>query len=653
LFVTVRILNNFNMPLTYAVPQELQNKISQGALVEVPLRNYTASAVVEAVFFSYKSSFEIRYILAIVEMPDDKKFISFLEKVGLYYQIEALFFLKRIKKFLFQEQKIEKKSIAEEQAAPAIINFTPEQEEVYNDLQGIISKKEYSSSVLHGVTGSGKTEIYNRLIQKVLANNETVLFLVPEVTLALHFEAILKRSHDKTIIFGFHSASSASEKRKLLKCLQEKKAIIIVGVHLPLFLPISQLGLIIVDEEHDSGFQEKKHPKIHSRDMAILRAKIYEAPILLGSATPSISTLWNVEHRGWNFFEMKKRFSGNFPEIKLVSLEQKYKRKQFWITPELDQAIKQQLHKKEQTILFLNRRGMNFFVQCLCGEIFSCSSCAVSLTVHFGDKLICHYCGYHQKIPKNCASCGVDEKDFIKKGIGTQRLVSIIQQMYPEARVARLDLDTVAKKKQGESIVEKMLSGAIDILIGTQSVTKGYHFPGVTLVGIVWADLNMHFPMYNAVEITIQQLIQVAGRAGRQSEKSLVIIQSFAKHEAFKYLNEEKYQQFYEYEIKNRIKTGYPPCAALADIEMRNIDGIMLNKEAEQLAYNFEKIINRDNLEIMVLGPVPPVVSKIKAVYIQKIYLKGKDRKAMITLFRSISKANLKSEIAFTLNPVA
>jgi primosomal protein N' (replication factor Y) (superfamily II helicase) len=651
-FVTVNLLNNFKKPLTYAVPQELQEKICKGALVEVPLRNYTTSAFVEAVFFKNKSPFKIRNILGVVEMPEDKNYIPFLQKISFYYQTPFLFFLKRMKSFLFQEEKKERKRAEEAIERSKSVILTEDQQKVYEGIRAHLSQG-YSTSVLHGVTGSGKTEVYNNLIKDVLADQKTVLFLVPEVTLALHFEMILKKSHGQDLVFGFHSASSVVQKRKLWKSLKEKSPIIVVGVHLPLFLPISNLGIIIVDEEHEQGFQEKKHPKVHTRDMAILRAQLYKVPILLGSATPSIATLWNAKKRGWSFFELKKRFSGAFPEIKIVSLQQKSRRKHFWISPELHKAIETQLHKKEQTILFLNRRGMNFFVQCPCGSIFSCNNCSVSLTVHSGDKLVCHYCGYKKPMPKKCEDCGVDEKEFIKKGIGTQRLVTIVQKMYPQARVARLDLDTVAKKKQSGGVIDGMNNREVDILIGTQSVTKGYHFPGVTLVGVVWADLNMHFPIYNAVETTIQQLIQVAGRAGRQSEKSQVIIQCFDQHEAFNYLNEEKYQQFYEYEIRNRTKISYPPVAFLADVEMRSMNQEQVASESQELVDLLQQVAEKNDLKVDVLGPVPAVVSKIKSVYIQKIFLKGEDRMAMINLFQAASQETFSSAVFFTMNPVS
>lgn len=653
MFVRVQLLNNFKKPLTYRVPQELQEKIQKGSLVEVPLRNYTTSAIVESVFSKNKSSFEIRDILGIVEMPDDQHYFSLLDRIGFYYQTDPLFLLKRMKSFLFQEEKRERKTQEEEIEAAGEKKLTTEQQGVYQGLSEIFAEEKYSTSVLHGVTGSGKTEIYHRLITELLEKKKTVLFLVPEVTLALHFESILKQTHGRESVFGFHSASSVARKRKLWKALKQGESIIIVGVHLPVFLPISNLGGVIIDEEHESGFQEKKHPKVHSRDMAILRSQLYKVPILLGSATPSISTLWNVKKRGWHFFELKKRFAGAFPEIEIVSLQKKERRRQFWISTELHRAIDQQLKRGEQTILFLNRRGMNFFVQCSCGSIFSCASCSVSLTVHADDCLVCHYCGYQKQLPKHCPDCGVEEKEFIKKGIGTQRLVSIVQKIFPHARVARLDLDTVAKKKQSSETIERMNAGEIDILIGTQSVAKGYHFPGVTLVGIVWADLNMHFPMYNAVESTVQQLIQVAGRAGRQSEASRVIIQCFDDHKAFAYLNEERYQEFYQYEIENRQKIGYPPVAFLADIEMRNSDEKKLEQDAIRIVAQLEQFHTKKETTVMVLGPVPAVVSKIKSIHIQKIYLKGVDRMAMIQSFSALDFSAIKSAVFFTLNPVS
>jgi len=322
-----------------------------------------------------------------------------------------------------------------------------------------------------------------------------------------------------------------------------------------MILPIANLGLVIVDEEHESGYQEKKHPKINTKDAAIIRSNMTGCPIILGSATPSISSLFNVKTKKWKFFQLKKRFAGTFPKIRTVFLNTKKFRKNFWISKELEDAIREKIASKEQVIIFLNRRGFSFFVQCKnCSFIFQCQNCSVSLTLHKDKRLTCHYCQYAIFQPERCPECKKHEKQFIKKGIGTQQVVTIIEELFPAAKIARADLDTTIRKKLWSQTIHDFEQGNIDILVGTQTITKGFHFPNVTLVGILWADLNLHFPIFNATETTLQQLIQVAGRAGRQHNESEVIVQTMSNHPVFNYLNETDYLKFYSSEIEKKEK---------------------------------------------------------------------------------------------------
>ena len=339
--------------------------------------------------------------------------------------------------------------------------------------------------MFQGVTGSGKTEVYKHLIQAAISNNKSVILLLPEVSLAMRFESLLKITFPEYALFGFHSGTSASIKKHVWNHLLQEKPCIIVGVHLPVLLPIKNVGLIIVDEEHESGYQEKKHPRIHTRDAAILRAHHYQIPIVLGSATPSFSTLWNVKQKGWNYFELKQRFSGNFPQMQIVNLHDKKARKHFWISEPLYKAMQDRLAKKEQIIIFINRRGYSFFVQCKsCGLIPTCNQCSVSLTLHNDYQLLCHYCGHIKQFEVHCFECKKDEAVFLKKGVGTEQVVTILEKLFPYAKIARADMQTTSKKKVWQETVENFAQGSIDILVGTQTVTKGYHFPGVTLVGV-------------------------------------------------------------------------------------------------------------------------------------------------------------------------
>ena len=507
--------------------------------------------------------------------------------------------------------------------------------------------------VLHGVTGSGKTEIYKQLIMRAIANNKTVIFLLPEITLALAFERRLKQELADIAIFGFHSGVTKKEKRDLWQQLVAHKSILIIGVHLPILLPIANLGLIIIDEEHAINYQEKKHPKVNSKEAALLRAKLNGIPIILGSATPAFSTLYNVKTKKWYFFQLRQRFSGTFPQIQMVLLTDKKERKNFWVSDQLERAITRRLEKKEQTIIFLNRRGFSFFVQCkACSFIFSCNNCSVSLTLHEKNILTCHYCGFVQQLPATCPTCHAGDKQLLKKGIGTQRVVTILKHLFPQANIARADSDTSMKKKHWQEIMQNFSAGNIDILVGTQTITKGLHFPRVTLVGILWADLHLHFPMFNATETAVQQLIQVAGRAGRNHEDSLVIVQAMMDYPAFSYLNERDYLKFYQHEMQTRKDLGYPPYKRLVEIELKCIDEVVIGREAVHIMHRLQLIGEKKKLPVQVLGPAQPPVSKIKNIHMRKLYIKGSNINDLIFLFQTINQSQYKSNIFFTPNPV-
>jgi len=524
MFINVRLLNGFKENLLYSIPLDWDNKPVIGSVVHVPLRARIVQAVVIQTFTEKPThmTFAVKAAHSLETFPTDTHYFTFIEQLAQYYQLESLYFLKRIRQFLYQNEKetaplakyVQKKNAP----SKSQVQLTDEQQKVSDFLLPHIENSTYTPTVLHGVTGSGKTEVYKKVLEHAIQQGKSVLLLLPEVTLAVAFTHRLRKELPTCLsLHSFHSASTAKEKKLLWQLILTNQPIVIIGVHLPIFLPLANLGLIIVDEEHEIGYQEKKHPKINSKEAAIWRAQTYNIPILLGSATPSVQTLYNVKTKGWNFFQLKKRFGGSFPVVKTVLLTDKKQRKSFWISEVLYAAIIDRLAKKEQTIIFLNRRGYSFFVQCKpCSFIFSCPTCSVSLTLHDNQMLTCHYCSYMRAQPRTCPQCKVDESEFLKKGIGTQQVVTILQKMFPHATIARADMDTTTKKKQWQETIDQMYSGKIDILIGTQTITKGYDFRRVTLVGVLWADLNLNFPIFNAAETTLQQLIQVAGRAGRQ-----------------------------------------------------------------------------------------------------------------------------------------
>lgn len=618
----------------------------------MPLQTQTIPALVIETSSQVDVSYELKSVISLESFPADQIFLNFIKQVSYYYQVQPLVLIKRFRKFI--EQKNEPKTEDAHCLTSANISneLSPDQLLACDKILPAINNSHYQATILHGVTGSGKTEVYKKLINEALKLNKSVILLLPEVTLAIEFETILRPFFQEGLVFSFHSTTSPKQKKMLWSALTNHKKCLIIGVHLPILLPINNLGLIIVDEEHETGYQEKKHPKLNSKELAILRANLYGIPIVLGSATPSISSLHNLNRAQWQIVSMPKRFSGAFPKIKLVEIGKDKKQPHFLISQELANSIQKRLNHKEQIIIFLNRRGYSFFVQCqICKFIFYCPNCSVSLTLHKDEMLRCHYCDYRTCLPAQCTKC--PSKNFIKKGVGTQQIVTILQKLFPCAKIERADLDTTSQKKAWQKTVVSFVNREINILVGTQTITKGYHFPGVTLVGILWADINLHLPMFNAAEVALQQILQVAGRAGRQSTASEVIVQTLTTHPIFNHLQEEAYLDFYATEINKRQITNYPPICRFVEIELTN----RIEKTAEKEIYKLYEALEKKRPQISnmieILGPVKPVVSKLKNWHTRKIYLKSDNITFLINLFRSIDQADYRSKIFFTPNPLS
>ncbi|MBY0354003.1 primosomal protein N' [Candidatus Babeliales bacterium] len=670
MFVFVQLLSGFAKTLTYKVPQNLAGQPLMHRLVRVPLRNkiVTAFVIGSAQKLAQPSSFEIREMLDIINLPADSTYHTFIEALADFYFLKPLFFYRRLQSF-FQEKQA-KEPLQDLSDIPAkAITLTAAQEAVVNYLEPRINQTVYSPTLLHGVTGSGKTEVYKRLIEAAIKQGKSVILLLPEVSLSMQFERKLKQQLLNISIFGFHSTTKPEEKRAVWQAVMEQKPFLLIGVHLPILLPFANLGLIIVDEEHEPGFQEKKHPKLNSKELALWRAFIYKIPILLGSATPSLTSLYQTQNQRWAFFQLKERFLGTFPKIQQVNLiQQKRARTFFWITPELEKAIHERLQKKEQVIIYLNRRGYSFFVQCKgCGHIPQCPNCSVSLTLHLGKKLkdeknvqtsleghtsffSCHYCSYTKPTFLSCPSCKASESSLLKKGIGTQQIVLMLQKLFPHATVARADLDTSSKKRLWHETVTNFEQGKIDILVGTKTITKGYHFPNVTLVGILWADLNLNFPQYNAHEVTLQQLIQVAGRAGREHKPSTVIVQVIHDHEIFDYTNEIDYLTFANQELAVRAQTLYPPYYRLVQLELQHTKEAQVEKDANILAEQLMETGTTLGLNVIILGPTYPIIQKIQKIEIRHIYLKSKTFKELHQLITNVNREKIKSTVHISVS---
>ena len=653
MYAQVLLLNGFDMPLWYKVPPHLAGSVHEGCVVHVPLQKREESALIMVLAATLDKSitFTIREMSGLGAFPNDTHYHDFIEKVARYHCLQPLYFYQRIRHFFKEKQKeIELTSTQTDEQVP-LVTLTDEQQPIVDYVTPLIKNPAYAPILIHGVTGSGKTEVYKRLIEQAVAHNKSALLLLPEVTLALQFEHLLRAQLPNVTIVGFHSASKVTEKKQLWERLVRQESVLLIGVHLPILLPIQNLGIIMVDEEHEHGFQEKKHPKMNSKEIALWRAHHYNIPIVLGSATPSLTSLYNVKRHGWKMFSITKRFAGAFPEVQKVILTEKgqRRRKVFWVSPQLEAAIKERLAKKEQIIIFLNRRGYSFFVQCKsCGFIFECKHCSVSLTLHVdtGQQLLrCHYCDFSQQLPPCCPGCKAPERELLKRGIGTQQMVQIFKELFPAAVIERADMDSTSKKRSWQNTVADFKAGKIDMLVGTQTITKGYHFPKVTLVGVLWADLNLHFPFYNASEMTLQQLIQVAGRAGRQCAGGKVIVQAMHDHPVFNYLDEQKYLDFCTSELEAREDCFYPPFARLACIELKHESGKQIDADAKMLAEQLQLLCDRQALDVSILGPAYPLIHRIQNAEVRHIMLKAASFKHLHVLLDFAQRQRMLSSV--------
>ncbi len=436
-----------------------------------------------------------------------------------------------------------------------------EQQICFDGIVKDIDENKFSCNLIYGVTGSGKTEIYLRLIDRVLERRKNAIVLVPEISLTPQMvDRFLARFGE--CIAVLHSKLSVGERYDEWQKILEGKAKIVIGARSAIFAPVKDLGIIIIDEEHDMSYKSDMTPRYNAKDLAKYIAKENNCPLVLGSATPDIVTFYNSEMGQINRYTLRNRANeSTLPEVKLVDLRQELARgNRNMLSEELKLEMEENFKNKKQTILFLNRRGFSTFVMCRdCGYTAKCSRCNISLTYHkFENKLRCHYCGYEMPFIKTCPSCASNKIKYF--GAGTQKLEDEVKLLFPDKSVIRMDIDTVTKKNSHEEILNKFKNENIDILIGTQMVVKGHHFPNVTLVGVIVADSSLNIDDYRAVERTFQTLVQVSGRAGREKDKGRVLIQTYnPDNYAIEFSKNQDYDLFYNAEIDLRKMLKYPP----------------------------------------------------------------------------------------------
>jgi primosomal protein N' (replication factor Y) len=547
------------------------------------------------------------------------------------------------KKNILEVYEIEVGRLQQDDAAhiPQIV-FSEDQQKAFDEIKNKFKEKDVV--LLHGVTSSGKTEIYIRLIEETLQQGKQVLYLLPEIALTAQIINRLQKHFGKNVGV-YHSKYNENERLEIWNNVLAQKYNsryanqepykVILGARSAIFLPYSNLGLVIIDEEHESSFKQyDPTPRYHARDAALVLASIHKAKTLLGSATPAIETYFNTQNNKYGLVELFKRYGNiQMPEILIADIKDNTRKKKMRgiFTELLYQSIQEALEQKKQIILFQNRRGYAPIYQCqTCGWIPMCKSCDVSLTYHkHQHKLICHYCGYNETVPKKCAACG--SNDIRMKGFGTERIEDEINILFPNAKVARLDLDTSKSKNAHKQIINELEEQRIDILVGTQMVTKGLDFDNVALVGILNADSLLNYPDFRSFERSFQLMAQVAGRAGRKNKRGKVIIQTWQpQHQIIQQVVANNYLGMYTTELQQRLEFKYPPYYKLIQLTLKHKEIEPLNDASKFLADKLKEKFGK-----RVLGPEFPVVARIKNFYLKNILIKI-EREASFSKAKSI-----------------
>jgi primosomal protein N' (replication factor Y) len=530
---------------------------------------------------------------------------------------------------------LQPETVAMKAAIRARHELNPSQQAAFQQIHACVQAKRFHTFLLHGVTGSGKTEVYLTAIETALAEGRSALLMVPEIALTPQMAGqFFSRFGDRVAIL--HSAFTGVERTEQWRRIRSGVASVVVGTRSGVFAPVQNLGLIVVDEEHDGSYKQEENPRYNGRDVAIVRAQGAGACVILGSATPSLESRYNAEKGKYTLLELPGRIEARpMPHVQLIDMRQEFleTRKQETFSRKLIEALGQRVESGEQTIVLLNRRGFSSFVTCRsCGERVQCINCSLTLTYHKRDRrLLCHYCGYAEKVPSQCPKCSSEHIYFL--GIGSERVEEELHRAFPAARIARLDRDTVTGKRQYETILQDFREGNYDMLVGTQMIAKGHDIPNVTLVGVVAADMGLGMPDFRAAERTFQLLTQVAGRAGRGSLPGIVLVQTInPEHYAVRLAAAQDYQGFYEKELNFRRMMHYPPFAAMANVLVRSEKKEMAMRMSTELGF----LLNPPPEKLRVMGPAEAPVPRLKNEYRYQFLIKAASRKALNELLQKI-----------------
>ena len=539
-----------------------------------------------------------------------------------------------------EEEKVDRNPLALKKANKNNkLNLNIEQKEAFEKIGKAIDEKRFEEFLIYGITGSGKTEIYMQLIERVIKEGKGAILLVPEISLTPQMIDRFVGRFGKETLAVLHSKLGIGERHDEWIRIKENRAKIIIGARSAIFAPLENIGLIIIDEEHDSSYKSESNPRYNAKEIAEVISKNNNFPLVLGSATPDINTFYKAQNNNITLLKLTKRAnSASLPEVEIVDLKMELATgNKSMISNNLFKEMKENLKNKRQTILFLNRRGYSTFIMCRdCGYTVKCPNCNISLTYHrFENKLKCHYCGHEEKPVNICPNCQSDKIRYF--GTGTQKLEGEVKKIFPEASTIRMDVDTVTKKNSHEEILNKFKDENIDILIGTQMVVKGHHFPNVTLVGVIAADGSLNIDDYRASERTFQILTQVAGRAGREKIPGKVIIQTYNPDNfSIEYSKEQNYDLFYNTEIELRKQLKYPPFCDIIVVGFSGTD----EREIIQLSSLVQKMLknNVTKYGIEVYNAMPAPIDKIQNKYRWRIVAKGNINEDVTIIINKILK---------------
>lgn len=527
-------------------------------------------------------------------------------------------------------------------------NLNEEQQKVYKEIFNFINTNE--TFLLYGVTGSGKTNVYMKVIEDVIKNNKTAILLVPEISLT---PQIIKRftSYFSNIAV-LHSGLSDGEKYDEWRKINEGKVNIVIGARSAIFAPLKNIGVIIIDEEHSQTYKQENNPRYNAIDIAKERCKYHNCPLILGSATPSLESFARAKKGVYKLLELKNRYNNNsLPKVEIIDMNKEFKKASGYFSNTLIDQIKETLERNEQVILFLNRRGYSSFLTCSsCGYVEKCPNCDISLTYHKSSNMLrCHYCGYATKRKKLCPKCQEEFKDY---GIGTEKVEEELKSLIKDAKIIRMDVDTTTTKNAHAKIINSFLEEKYNILIGTQMIAKGLDFPNVTLVGVLNADIGLNFPDFRSSETTFSLLNQVLGRSGRGNKEGKVLIQTFnPEHYAIAYTKNHDYLGFYNEEMKIRKILKYPPYYYICSIKIISKDYNLASKSSYDVVNYLKQNIKNE----IILGPSVCNVFKLNNNYRFQIIIKYKDVNNILEYLTNIehhyfNKKDIKVEIDF--NPL-